>query len=132
MNETEKTTSSRKDNLTIAIISAIGMLLSVISFLIYKQINHFLVVTAICIADLIFSYFNAKLFFKSKDWDGARQLFIPLMMLVYWTAIFAVISIGNAVMLEGEFSNHFFLYPIFLMPSFVLVLLLLALVAMGM
>ena len=54
------------------------------------------------------------------------------LMLVYWTAIFSVISIGNAVMLEGEFSNHFFLYPIFLMPSFVLVLLLLALVAMGM
>ena len=113
MNETEKTTSSRKDNLTIAIVSAIGMLLSVISFLIYKQINHFLVVTTICIADLIFSYFNAKLFFKSKDWDGARQLFIPLMMIVYWTAVFAVICIGNAVLFEGAFSNEFFLYPIF-------------------
>ena len=51
--------------------------------------------------------------------------------MVYWTIIFAIISIGNAVVLEGEFSNHFFLYPIFLMPSFVLVLLLLALIAMG-
>lgn len=132
MNQTEKTTSSKKDNLTIGIMSAIGLLLSVISFFIYNKINSFLVVIAICIADLIFSYFNAKLFFKSKDWDGARQLFIPLMMIVYWTAVFAVVCIGNAVMLEGEFSNHFFLYPIFLMPSFVLVLLLLALVAMGM
>lgn len=132
MNQTEKTTSSKKDNLTIGIMSAIGLLLSVISFFIYNKINSFLVVIAICIADLIFSYFNAKLFFKSKDWDGARQLFIPLMMIVYWAVVFAVISIGNAVMLEGEFSNHFFLYPIFLMPSFVLVLLLLALVAIGM
>ncbi len=132
MNQTEKTTSSKKDNLTIGIMSAIGLLLSVISFFIYNKINSFLVVIAICIADLIFSYFNAKLFFKSKDWDGARQLFIPLMMIVYWTAVFAVVCIGNAVMLEGEFSNHFFLYPVFLMPSFVLVLLLLALVAMGM
>ena len=131
MNETEKTTSSRKDNLTIAIVSVIGMLLSVISFLIYKQINHFLVVTAICIADLIFSYFNAKLFFKSKDWDGARQLFIPLMMIVYWTAVFAVICIGNAVLFEGAFSNEFFLYPIFLMPGFVLEILVFALIASG-
>ena len=131
MNETEKTTSSRKDNLTIAIVSVIGMLLSVISFLIYKQINHFLVVTAICIVDLIFSYFNAKLFFESKDWDGARQLFIPLMMIVYWTAVFAVICIGNAVLFEGAFSNEFFLYPIFLMPGFVLEILVFALIASG-
>ena len=131
MNQTEKTTSSRKENLMIGIVSAIGMLLSVISFLIYKQINHFLVVTTICIADLIFSYFNAKLFFKSKDWDGARQLFIPLMMIVYWTAVFAVICIGNAVLFEGAFSNEFFLYPIFLMPGFVLEILVFALIASG-
>ena len=85
----------------------------------------------LCIADIVYAYFNARLFFKSKDWNGARQIFIPIMLMVYWTIIFAIISIGNAVVLEGEFSNHFFLYPIFLMPSFVLVLLLLAFVAMG-
>ena len=85
----------------------------------------------LCIADIVYAYFNARLFLKSKDWNGARQIFIPIMLLVYWTIIFALISIGNAVVSEGEFSNHFFLYPIFLMPSFVLVLLLLAFVAMG-
>ena len=83
MNQTEKTTSSRKENMMIGIVSAIGVLLSVISFFIYNKIHSFLVVIVICIVDLIFSYFNAKLFFKSKDWDGARQLFIPLMMIVY-------------------------------------------------
>ena len=61
----------------------------------------------------------------------ARQIFIPLMLLIYWAIIFVVISIVNAMILEGAFSCSFFLYPIFLMPSFVLVLLLLALVAMG-
>ena len=131
MNQTEKTTSSRKENLMIGIVSAIGVLLSVISFFIYNKIHSFLVVIVICIVDLIFSYFNAKLFFKSKDWDGARQLFIPLMMIVYWTAVFAVICIGNAVLFEGAFSNEFFLYPIFLMPGFVLEILVFALIASG-
>ena len=132
MNEKEQPNSTdRQEDRTIVIVSVIGLLLSVISCFGYYFINHFFAVMAICFVDLIFSYFNAKLFFQSKDWDGARQLFIPLMMIVYWTAVFAVICIGNAVLFEGAFSNEFFLYPIFLMPSFVLVLLLLALVAMG-
>ena len=131
MNETEKTNSLRKDNLKIGIVSAMGVFLSVISFFIYHKINHFLVVTAICIVDLIFSYFNTKLFFESKDWDGARQIFIPLMMIIYWAAVFAVICIGNAVLFEGSFSKVFFLYPIFLMPGFVLEILVFALIASG-
>ena len=124
--------TNKKDTLLIIIFSIVGAVISVLSFFLYHYCEYALVTIMLCIADIVYAYFNAKLFFESKDWNGARQIFIPLMMLVYWTAIFAVISIGNAVMLEGEFSNHFFLYPVFLMPSFVLVLLLLALVAMGM
>ena len=123
---------TKKDKLMIIIFSIIGAAISVLSFFLYHYCSHALVTIALCTADIVYAYFNARLFFKSKDWNGVRQIFIPLMMFVYWAAIFAVISIGNAVMLEGEFSNHFFLYPVFLMPSFVLVLLLLALVAMGM
>lgn len=125
-------TKNKKENLQLIIFPIVGAVISVLSFFLYHYCGHVLVTIMLCIADIVYAYFNAKLFFESKDWNGARQIFIPLMMLVYWTAIFSVISIGNAVMLEGEFSNHFFLYPIFLMPSFVLVLLLLALVAMGM
>ena len=121
---------TKKYKLKIVIFSIIGATISVLSFFLYHHCGYALVTVMLCIADIVYAYFNAQLFFESKDWNGARQIFIPLMMLVYWTAIFAVISIGNAVMLEGEFSNHFFLYPVFLMPSFVLVLLLL--VAMGM
>ena len=124
--------TNKKDTLLIIIFSIVGAVISVLSFFLYHYCEYALVMIMLCIADIVYAYFNAKLFFESKDWNGARQIFIPLMMLVYWTAIFAVISIGNAVILEGEFSNHFFLYPVFLMPSFVLVLLLLALVAMGM
>ena len=123
---------TKKDNLQFIIFSIVGGVISALSFFLYHYCSHALVTIALCTADIVYAYFNARLFFKSKDWNGVRQIFIPLMMFVYWTAIFAVISIGNAVMLEGEFSNHFFLYPVFLMPSFVLVLLLLALVAMGM
>ena len=124
-------TKNKKENLQLIIFSIVGAVISVLSFFLYHYCGHVLVTIMLCIADIVYAYFNARLFLKSKDWNGARQIFIPIMLLVYWTIIFALISIGNAVVLEGEFSNHFFLYPIFLMPSFVLVLLLLAFVAMG-
>ena len=123
--------TNKKDTLLIIIFSIVGAVISVLSFFLYHYCEYVLVTIMLCIADIVYAYFNARLFFKSKDWNGARQIFIPIMLLVYWTIIFAIISIGNAVVSEGEFSNHFFLYPIFLMPSFVLVLLLLAFVAMG-
>ena len=123
--------TNKKDTLLIIIFSIVGAVISVLSFFLYHYCEYVLVTIMLCIADIVYAYFNARLFLKSKDWNGARQIFIPIMLLVYWTIIFAIISIGNAVVSEGEFSNHFFLYPIFLMPSFVLVLLLLAFVAMG-
>ena len=122
---------NKKDTLLIIIFSIVGAVISVLSFFLYHYCEYVLVTIMLCIADIVYAYFNARLFLKSKDWNGARQIFIPIMLLVYWTIIFALISIGNAVVSEGEFSNHFFLYPIFLMPAFVLVLLLLAFVAMG-
>ena len=124
-------TKNKKENLQLIIFSIVGAVISVLSFFLYHYCGHVLVTIMLCIADIVYAYFNARLFFKSKDWNGARQIFIPIMLLVYWSIIFALISIGNAVVSEGEFSNHFFLYPIFLMPSFVLVLILLAFVAMG-
>ena len=123
--------TNKKDTLLIIIFSIVGAVISVFSFFIYHCCEYALVTIMICIVDVAYAYFNARLFLKSKDWNGARQIFIPIMLLVYWAIIFAVITIGNAVVLVGEFSNLLFLYPIFLMPSFVLVLLLFALVAMG-
>ena len=120
-----------KDTLVIIIFSIVGAVISFLSFFLYHYCEYALVTIMLCIADIVYAYFNARLFFQSKDWNGARQIFIPLMMLVYWAIIFAVICIGNAMLLNGEFLNQFFLYPIFLMPSFVLVIFLLALVAWG-
>ena len=122
---------NKKDTLMIILFSIVGAVISVLSFFLYHYCEYVLVTIMLCIADIVYAYFNARLFLKSKDWNDARQIFIPIMLLVYWTIIFALISIGNAVVSEGEFSNHFFLYPIFLMPSFVLLLLLVAFVAMG-
>ncbi|MBR5187768.1 MAG: hypothetical protein IKW18_04775 [Clostridia bacterium] len=124
-------TKNKKENLQLIIFSIVGAVISVLSFFLYHYCEYALVTIMLCIADIVYAYFNARLFFQSKDWNGARQIFIPLMMLVYWAIIFAVICIGNAMLLNGEFLNQFFLYPIFLMPSFVLVIFLLALVAWG-
>ena len=121
----------RKELLLIIVFAIVGAGVSALSFFLYHYCSHILITIAVCIVDIIYAYFNAKLFLKSKDWSGARKIFIPLMLLVYWTVVFAVIIIGNAMLLKGEFSNHFFLYPIFLMPSFVLIITLLLLLGMG-
>ena len=126
-----KKSSTKNDGWRIILFSVIGVAITVASFLVYYKIEHFLIVIGICIIDIIYSYFNAKLFFKSKEWNGARQIFIPLMMIAYWAIFFAIVCIGNAILFEGVFSNQFFLYPIFLMPAFVLEILVLALIASG-
>ena len=125
------TAENKKENLQIFLFSFFGAVISVLSFLIYHYCNHTLITITLCIADVVYAYFNARIFLKSKNFNEVRQFLIPLFLLVYWTIVFAVIIIGNAALLEREFSNNFFLYPIFLMPSFALVLLLLALVASG-
>ena len=101
---------NKKDTLLIIIFSIVGAVISVLSFFLYHYCEYALVTIMLCIADIVYAYFNARLFLKSKDWNGARQIFSPIMLLVYWTIIFAIISIGNAVVSEGEFSNHFFMY----------------------
>ncbi len=122
---------NKKETLMKIIFAVVGGGISVLNFFLYHYFKHILVVAVLCIVDVVYAYLNARLFFKSKDWNGIRRLFIPLMILIYWAIIFTIICVGNAALLNGEFSNQFFLYPIFLMPSFVLVLLLLALIAMG-
>ena len=105
--------TNKKDALLIIIFSIVGAVISVLSFFLYHYCEYALVMIMLCIADIVYAYFNARLFLKSKDWNGARQIFIPLMLLIYWAIIFVVISIVNAMILEGAFSCSFFLYPIF-------------------
>ncbi|MBQ2987669.1 MAG: hypothetical protein IJD59_01030 [Clostridia bacterium] len=123
---------NKKDLWLIIIFSIVGGGISALSFFLYHYFENPLVTIMVCIADIVYAYFNAKFFLKSRDWNGVRQIFIPLMLLFYWVIIFAIICIGNALVLNGEFLNQFFIYPIFLMPSFVLVLLLFAVIVMGM
>jgi hypothetical protein len=73
--------------------------------------------------------FVDEMFFCSKR--HMLNIFIPLMMIVYWGIVFAVICVFNAMALEGEFSSAFLLYPVFLMPSFVLEIILVGLIGSG-
>lgn len=123
--------SAKNDRLLIFIFSVIGVAISVISFLLFYSTNNALITVGICVIDVIFSYFNARLFFKSKDWDGARQILIPIMMIVYWVIFLGIVCIGNAILFEGAFFNRLLLYPVFLMPAFVFEILLFGLILMG-
>ena len=130
MNENEEKTS-QKGNWLILLFSVIGVVLSVISFLVYYNIGYAPAVIGICVVDIVFSYFNARLLFKSNDWKGVKQVFIPIMMFVYWVVVLGIVCVGNAILFDGGFSNQLLLYPVFLMPAFIFELLLFCLVLMG-
>lgn len=119
----------RKENLEIFLYAMVGLVITVGSFLLFHFFQDYLVVTIlVCSADVVYTYFNALIFFRSKDWKTGKYLFIPLLMVVYWTVLFGAICAINGLVLKGPFSYDFFLYPTFLMPSFVIEILLAGLV----
>ena len=122
---------SNRDIWLIVLFSVIGGLISALSFFLFYKVEHVLMVIGICSLDVVYGYFNLRLFIKSREWNGVRHVFSLLIMVTYWAIVFGVICIGNAILLDGVFSPHFFLYPIFLIPAFELVILLLCLVAQG-
>lgn len=122
---------TKKDKWILILYSVIGLVIAVASFALYHICPNPFVTILICLTDIGYAYLNARIFFKSRDWNGARQILIPLLMIVYWTVVFGILCIGNAMLLKGEFFNQLFLYPIFLMPAFVLEILLVGLIGYG-
>ena len=112
-------------------VALVGVFVAAGSFWLYKNFKAFPIVTVlICVIDVIYAYFNAKLFLKSRDWHGVRGILIFLFLLIYWAVIFTLVAICASASERG-FFNDVFLYPIFLMPSFVVVIVVLGLIASG-
>lgn len=128
----EEKRKKRKEFLINLAFALGGAGISVGSFFLFHffPTMHFLTVV-VCIVDIAYAYLNARLFFKGKDWNGARQFIIPLLLIAYWAVIFAVICIFGVAFLKNEFTGSFFIYPIFLMPAFVIEIIVLCLVAEG-
>lgn len=117
----ERKKRQRKDDLIIFAYAVVGLIITIVSFLLFHFFQNDIVLTVlVCVVDVVYTYFNALIFFKSKDWKYEKYIFIPLLMLVYWTLLFAAVCAINGMVLKGPFSYNFFLYPIFLMPSFVI------------
>ena len=113
------------------VVAVIGGLVAAGSFLLYFKLKEFAVVTVlICVIDVVYAYFNAKMFLTSQDWKGVRGILIFLFLLFYYTVVFAFLAICASRSDRG-FINEVFLYPIFLMPSFVIVIILLLLILSG-
>lgn len=56
----------KKDRLLIFIFSVIGVAVSVFSFLLFHSADNVLLTVCICVLDVVFSYFNARLFFSQR------------------------------------------------------------------
>ena len=116
----------KKEKLRVIVFAIVGVGVSILSFIAYYSLHHWIATSLICTVDVAYAYFNAVQFFDAKDWRSARKILIPLMMIVYWVVIFALLCL-----VTGSFSTQYFLYPMFLMPAFVLEIFLFALFGMG-
>ena len=120
-----------REQIKIVVVSLLGALIAAGSFRLYFKFGSFSAITVlICIIDVIYAYFNARLFLTSREWQGVRGIMVFLFLLVYWAVIFAVVAIGASGSERGFFYD-LFLYPIFLMPAFVIVIILLGLILQG-
>ncbi len=129
----KKSKKEIKELLKEIMLPFIGVLVSVGSFLLYFNFSSYTAVTVlICVADVIYAFINAKLFVKSQEWEGVRGIMIFVFFLFYWTVMFVVLAFFYANITKGGFVLNLLLYPIFLMPSFEIVILLLLLIASGM
>ena len=123
--------SAKKDRLLFFMFAVLGVAISVFSFFLFYNTDNVFLTVVICVLDVIYSYINAGCFFKSKCWNGVKQLLIPLAMITYWAIFFGIVCLGNATLFDGAFFNDLFLYPVFLMPAFVFEILLIGLIGMG-
>ena len=110
-----------KHGIVIAIFAIIGGLIAFVSFWLFFRMRNTAWTVGICIADVIFAYINACVFFKDKNWTGIRRFFIPVMMVIFYLIVLVIIIAGAVCLKIAEFTEFFFLYPVFLMPAFVLV-----------
>ena len=111
--------------------AALGGGISVGSFLLFFAFSHGISTVLICAVDIGYAFWHACGEFKEKKWDGTKRFLIPLLMVIFWALVFCVLCVGNASVLEKDFSYQLFLYPIFLMPAYEIVFLLFCLVASG-
>ena len=128
---TTDTESRKRENRKLVIVALLGGCVSALSFVLFFLCQQVLVTVLICSIDIVYAHYNASLFFQAKHWKKNKMMLIPLLMIAYWCLVFCAIAVVNAWLLEGVFSNTFFLYPIFLMPAFVLEALIVGLIGMG-
>ena len=127
----EKKKRDLRNGIIIAAFAIVGGLLSVASFLLFFRMQNVAWTVGICIVDVIYAYINANVFFKDREWRVAKRFFIPMMMVMYYIVVFTVIIIGAVCFKFSDYTDLFFLYPVFLFPSFILVITVLILFLMA-
>ena len=123
---------NRREILRDILLAALGAGVSVGSFFLYYWADHVILTIAICLFDVGYTYWSACRFFDAQEWKGTKAIMIPMLMLFFWAIVFCVLCVGNAAMLGGDFSYDMFLYPVFLMPAFEVVFLVLIILGQGM
>lgn len=119
----------RKENLRVFLYALVGLVITIASFILHHHFRDFVFTTVlICVTDIVYTYWNTRMFLRWLKKNSEKNVVIPLFMLAYWALLFASICAFNGIILKGPFLFTFFLYPIFLMPAFIIEILLAGLI----
>ncbi len=119
-----------KNQFVFVLFSLIGALVSVGSFVLYHYFSAYVFLTVlICVADIVYAYFDARLFLKSRDWQGVRGVVFTFFLIIYYGIVFGLVALVCSNGLNIPVSQEYLLYTLFLTPAFVVVILALALAA---
>ena len=115
-----------KEILIAGMFSLIGVGITVASFMLYNKFSYSTVtIFLICLLDVAYAYFHFK---KSDLEDVFDKIRFLKCAVIYWLILFVVISIFYCFIFKKEFSASLLLYPIFIMPSFMIVVLIFGLI----
>lgn len=114
--------------------SMVGLMITVISFVLYIQIiNMNLVKMILIVVSICYGIFQLYiLYFKTLEKDLLSRFILCVLAAFAFIAItFVVITLFSILLLELPYTNDFFFYSVFLLPSFVVVLVLIMLLITG-
>lgn len=108
--------------------SLVGLLLTVCSFFIYhhfRQSNT--LIWFVCILNVSFAYYQIhRYYLDEKDWTRIGKITLGIIFIFFFIMMITIVmGIFSFLVLDSTFYPEFFLYAIFITPSFVIALILL-------
>jgi len=129
-----------KENKYEIIFSIVGLVLTIISFILHFKLKDYKIVIAfMMLLDLTFMFIQLKLFYidtfyknnkiKLKEWE--KTMYSITVVVIFYVIVTVFLLLMGLLYLELSFSFNYMIFPCYLAPSFILTIVLIGLISEG-